>query len=65
MQAETRLLCVRTGIDGTRRLLEAVGIETQDHAKAYGHVKTLRDQPQLDLVVSYLSDNGVVWIVLV
>ena len=40
-------------------LLEAAGIETQDHKTAFSYIKTLTDRDQLNIAVSYLSDGNV------
>lgn len=58
--AEANLLKSQAGIDGTKLLLEAAGIETQDHKTAFAYIATLRDRPQLDVLVSYLSEDSVV-----
>lgn len=59
-QAEARLLEAQAGINGTRLLLEAVGIDTQEHVTAYSYIRALRDREQLNMAVSYLSENSVV-----
>lgn len=58
--AEAELIKAQAGINGTRMLLEAAGIESQDHKTAFTYIKTLRDRPQLDVLVSYLSADSVV-----
>ncbi|KAL7555293.1 hypothetical protein ACHAWF_018996 [Thalassiosira exigua] len=58
--AEAELIKAQAGINGTQMLLEAAGIETQDHKTAFTYIKTLRDRPQLDVLVSYLSEDSVV-----
>lgn len=58
--AEARLLKARAAIDGTQMLFEAAGIESQDHKTAFTYIKTLRDRSQLDIDVSYLSEDSVV-----
>jgi len=57
--AEAQLIRAQAGINGTRLLLEAVGIDSQEHVTTYGYIKTLRDRTQLNLAVSYLSENSV------
>mmetsp|Transcript_30862 Transcript_30862/g.74581 ORF Transcript_30862/g.74581 Transcript_30862/m.74581 type:complete len:314 (-) Transcript_30862:1047-1988(-) len=58
--AEATLLKAQAGINGTQMLLEAAGIESQDHKTAFTYIKTLRDRRQLDIAVSYLSGESVV-----
>ena len=58
--AEARLIQAQAGINGTRMLLDKVGINTQNHINAYNYIKTLRDRGQLDMTVSYLSEDSVV-----
>lgn len=58
--AEAQLLKAQAEINGTRMLLEAAGIETQDHKTAFTYIKTLRDRQVLDMDVSYLSEDSVV-----
>jgi hypothetical protein len=57
--AEAQLLKEQAAISGTQRLLAAAGIETQDHKTAYTYIKTLRDRNQLNMAVSYLSEDSV------
>lgn len=59
-QAEAQLLKAQAGINGTMMLLEAAGIETQDHKTAFTYIKTLRDRKQLTMDVSYLNADSVV-----
>lgn len=59
-RAEAQLLTAQAGINGTRLLLEAVGIAAQEHVTAYTYIKTLRDRAQLNMAVSYLSADSVV-----
>ena len=58
--AEAELIKAQAGINGASMLLEAAGIETQDHKTAFTYIKTLRDRKQLAMDVSYLSDESVV-----
>ena len=58
--AEAQLLKAQAEISGTRMLLEAAGIETQEHQTAFTYIKTLRDRQVLDIDVSYLSEDSVV-----
>ena len=58
-RAEAQLLKAQASINGTRLLLEAAGIETQDHKTAFSYIKTLTDRDQLNIAVSYLSDGNV------
>ena len=39
--AEAQLIQAQAGINGTKMLLEAAGIETQDHKTAFTYIKTL------------------------
>lgn len=57
--AEAQLIQAQAGINGTRMLLEAAGIETQDHKTAFTYIRTLRDRKQLDIAVSYLAEDSV------
>lgn len=59
-RAEATLVKTQAGINGTKMLLDAVGIETQDHKTAFTYIKTLRDRSQLNMIVSYLSEDSVV-----
>jgi len=58
--AEAQLLKAQAQINGTKMLLEAVAIESQDHKTAFTYIKTLRDRSQLNMDVSYLSEDSVV-----
>eukprot|EP00579_Thalassiosira_antarctica_P019177 CAMPEP_0201953888 /NCGR_PEP_ID=MMETSP0904-20121228/2060_1 /ASSEMBLY_ACC=CAM_ASM_000553 /TAXON_ID=420261 /ORGANISM="Thalassiosira antarctica, Strain CCMP982" /LENGTH=314 /DNA_ID=CAMNT_0048497817 /DNA_START=139 /DNA_END=1083 /DNA_ORIENTATION=+ len=58
--AEAQHLKAQAEINGTRMLLEAAGIETQEHKTAFTYIKTLRDRQVLDMDVSYLSEDSVV-----
>lgn len=58
--AEASLLKSQAKINGTRMLLEAAEIQSQDHKTAFTYINTLRNRPQLDVVVSYLSEDSVV-----
>lgn len=58
--AEAQLLKAQARINGTRMLLEAAGIETQDHKTAFTYIQTLRDRQQLEMDVSYLKEDSVV-----
>ncbi|KAL7537553.1 hypothetical protein ACHAXR_010241 [Thalassiosira sp. AJA248-18] len=58
--AEAELIKAQAGINGTRMLLEAAGIESQDHKTAFTYITTLRDRNQLDMDVSYVSEDSVV-----
>lgn len=58
--AEAQLIREQAGINGTQRLLEAVGITTQEHKTAFTYIRSLRDrQNNLDLSVSYLAPDSV------
>jgi hypothetical protein len=57
--AEAQLLKEEATIMGTQLLLAAAGIETQDHKTAYTYIKTLRGRRQLNMAVSYLSEDSV------
>ena len=58
-RAEAQLLKAQASINGTQLLLEAAGIETQDHKTAFTYIQTLRDREQLNIDVSYLSEDNV------
>ncbi|CAJ1959089.1 unnamed protein product [Cylindrotheca closterium] len=57
--SESQLIREQAGINGTKRLLEAVGITTQEHKTAYTYIKSLRDRSSMDLSVSYLAPDSV------
>jgi regulator of protease activity HflC (stomatin/prohibitin superfamily) len=57
--AEAELLKAQASINGTKMLLEAAGIESQDHMIVFNYINTLRSRNQLDIAVSYLSEDGV------
>lgn len=57
--AEAQLLREQAGINGTQRLLESVGILTQDHKTAFTYLKALRDRNDMHLSVSYLPPDSV------
>jgi len=46
--------------NGTRNLLDAIGIEDQSETIAYTYIRNLLRRGNLDLTVSYLSDENVV-----
>jgi len=58
--AEAQLIREQAGINGTKQLLEAVGITSQDHKTAFTYIKALRDRSDMRLSVSYLSPESVV-----
>jgi len=58
--AEAQLIREQAGINGTKQLLESVGITTQDHKTAFTYIKSLRDRNGMRLSVSYLSPESVV-----
>mmetsp|Transcript_2556 Transcript_2556/g.3917 ORF Transcript_2556/g.3917 Transcript_2556/m.3917 type:complete len:374 (+) Transcript_2556:101-1222(+) len=58
--AEAQLINSQARINGTQMLLEAVGIETQDHKTAFTYIKSLMDREQLSMAVSYLGEDSVV-----
>jgi len=58
--AEAQLLKAQAQINGTKLLLEAAGIETQDHKTAFTYIRTLREREQLNVDVSYLNADSVV-----
>mmetsp|Transcript_10688 Transcript_10688/g.17417 ORF Transcript_10688/g.17417 Transcript_10688/m.17417 type:complete len:315 (+) Transcript_10688:69-1013(+) len=58
-QAEAQLMRQQAQINGTALLLEAAGIETQEHKTAFAYIRTLRDREEVEIDVSYLSPEGV------
>lgn len=58
--AEAQLLRAQAQINGTKLLLEAAGIESQEHKAAFTYVQTLRDREEMVIDVSYLSADSVV-----
>ena len=58
--AEAQLLKAQARINGTQMLLAAAGIETQDHKTAFSYIQTLRDRAEVNIDVSYLSEDSVV-----
>lgn len=58
-QAESERIKAQAGINGTRLLLEASDITTQDHKSAFTYIRTLRERPNLHLDVSYRSPDNV------
>jgi len=59
-RAEAELLKAQAKINGTKLLFQAADILTQDHMTAFTYINTLRDRDDLNLAVSYLSEDGVV-----
>ena len=57
--AEAQLITAQAGINGTKLLLEAAGIESQDHKTAFTYIRTLRDRQQVEIDVSYLNEDSV------
>merc|ERR1712151_119728 len=57
--ARAKLIKAQAQINGTSLLLEAAGIESQDHKTVFSYIKTLRDREQLSIDVSYLSEDNV------
>lgn len=47
-------------VNGTQFLLEAAGINTEEDISSYSYIRTLKNRPQLDMDVSYLSPDNVV-----
>jgi len=45
---------------GTRDLLNALGITSEEHSTAYTYIRTLHNRKNLGLSVSYLSDSNIV-----
>lgn len=59
-RAEAELLKAQAKITGTKLLFQAAGILTQDHMTTFTYINTLRNRNDLNLAVSYLSEDGVV-----
>jgi len=57
--AEAQLIREQAQINGTKNLLESVGITTQEHKTAYTYIKSLRNRNNMDLTVSYLAPESV------
>lgn len=59
-RAEAAQIQAQAGINGTRVLLLASDITTQDHKSAFTYIRTLRNRQNMDLAVSYLSADNIV-----
>jgi hypothetical protein len=57
--AESERILAQAGINGTRLLVDAVGISTQEHVSAFTYIRTLRNRKDLEIDVSYLNSNSV------
>jgi hypothetical protein len=49
----------QAGINGTKLLLEASDIVTQEHKTAFTYIRTLRNRKTVDIDVSYLSSDNI------
>jgi len=58
--SEAKQLTSTALINGTSLLFEAAGIEGQEQMIAFSYVRTLLDRSNLDLEVSYLSDENTI-----
>ena len=58
--AEAQLIISQAEINGTKSLLEAAGIESQHHKISLTYIRALRERQELNIAVSYLSEDGVV-----
>jgi len=59
-EADAQRIKAMAVVNGTRELFKKVGIVTQDHMTAFTYIKSLRERNQLNLAVSYLSEETVV-----
>lgn len=57
--AESERIKAQAGVNGTRLLVDAVGISTQEHVSAFTYIRTLRNRRDLQIDVSYLNSNSV------
>ena len=57
--AESERIKAQAGVKGTRLLVDAVGISTQEHVSAFTYIRTLRNHPNLQIDVSYLNADSV------
>jgi hypothetical protein len=57
--AEAQLIRQQAGINGTKRLFDALGITSQDHKTAFTYIKSLRDRSDMHLKVSYLAPDSI------
>lgn len=57
--SEAELITSRARVSGTRFLLNATQLLTQDHITAYTYIRTLRQRDELDIDVSYLPGESV------
>jgi SepF-like predicted cell division protein (DUF552 family) len=59
--SEAQLLKSQAHINGTKLLLEAAGITSQDHRMAFDYINTLRNRAEkLNVGVSYLLEDSVI-----
>lgn len=58
-EAQALLIRAQAQVNGTRLLLDATGITTQDHKTAFSYIRTLRNRPNLEIDVSYLDSKNV------
>ena len=58
-RSESEKIRASAQINGTQYLLEAAGINSEDHISAYTYIRTLKNRKQLDMTVSYLSADNV------
>lgn len=59
-RSEAIRLRAQAGVNGTKLLLAAADITTQDHKTAFTYIRTLRNRESVDIDVSYLSADNVV-----
>jgi hypothetical protein len=57
--SQSARLLAQAQINGTKLLLAAADITTQDHKSAFTYIRTLRNRKNVDIDVSYLSSDNV------
>jgi len=58
--AESEKIKLAAMNNGTKELLQAIGISAQSESIAYTYIRNLQNRENLDLMVSYLSDENIV-----
>jgi len=60
-QANASRLTAQARINGTRRVFRAAEIFTQDHKSALNYLRSLREHPNITMIVSHLPSEGFTW----
>jgi len=58
--AESEKIKLAAMNNGTKELLQTIGINSQNESIAYTYIRNLQNRESLDLMVSYLSDENIV-----